>query len=352
MYRKTTDNIYRFALLLCLGVLSAFGSRLSAKPELTVKLDSASMVMGRIGYLHAQVVLDRGQQLRFPLLEQASQEGLVPFLGDTIELRSAFSRDTVPLGGQRIQVNCHIPMQPWVPGTYMLPALTVLAGNDSASSQPIALKVTGPEVTANDSISPSVGPLQPYGTKLQKFSDKIPDVIYYWWWLIVIIILAIGVTVWAILRRRGKKLPWQKPKPVTPPYELAMQRLKALKASGLAEEADAKPYFTELSDILREYLAGRFGINAMEMTTQQIRAAVRNSPNAKVGRQHIDTVLDMADFVKFAKFSALPDDKVSAFTAVLQFVEQTKPQPKPDKSDTSANSQLSTLSSQQNPAKP
>ena len=67
MYRHTTHNAYRLTLLLCLGVLSALGSRLSARPELTARLDSGTMVMGHIGYLHAQVVLDRGQQLRFPL---------------------------------------------------------------------------------------------------------------------------------------------------------------------------------------------------------------------------------------------------------------------------------------------
>ncbi len=335
MYRHTTHNAYRLTLLLCLGVLSALGSRLSARPELTARLDSGTMVMGHIGYLHAQVVLDRGQQLRFPLLEQATGDGIAPLVGDTIELRSTFSRDTVPLGGQRIQVNCHIPIQPWVPGTYLLPAITVLVGNDSASSQPVALKVTGPEVTANDTISPSVGPLQPYATRMQKLSDALPDVIYYWWWLILLILLAIGAAAWIALKRRGKRLPWTRPKPVTPPYELAMQRLSALKASGLADQADSKPYFTRLSDILREYLAGRFSINAMEMTTQQIRGAVRNSPDAKPGLRHIDTVLDMADFVKFARFAALPDDKVAAFTNVLQFVEQTRPAPTSDKSDPS-----------------
>lgn len=326
---KLTNKIKHIAALLM--VVFAFAAASAMPPQVTARLDSGSMVMGRIGYLHMQVVLDRGQQLRFPLLEQATQQGLVPYVGDSIELRSAYNRDTVPIGGNRIQVNCHIPMQPFVPGTYMLPPVTVLAGNDSASSTPIALKVTGPNVTANDTISPSIGPLSPYySSKMQKTMDSMPDWLYYYWWVIVLVLLAVGVTVWTILRRKGQKMPWTKPKPVIPPYELAMQRLKQLRASGLAETGDEKQYFTELSDILRQYLDGRFGINAQEMTTQQIRTAVNQSREAGAGKQQIEAVLNISDFVKFAKFQALPDDKVAAFENVVKFVELTKPHPKPE----------------------
>lgn len=314
---------------LLISALFAFVTSSALPPQVTARLDSASMDMGRIGYLHLQVVLDRGQQLRFPLLEQASQQGLVPYVGDSIELRSSYNRDTVLIGGNRIQVNCHIPMQPFVPGTYMLPTVTVFADSDSALSKPIALKVTGPNVTANDTISPSVGPLSPYyATKMQRAMDSIPDWIYYYWWVIVLAILAIGIIVWVVLRHKGQKMPWTKPKPVIPPYELAIQRLKQLRASGLAENGDEKQYFTELSDILRQYLDGRFDINAQEMTTQQIRTAVSRSREAGAGKQQIEAVLNISDFVKFAKFRALPDDKVAAFENVVKFVELTKPQPK------------------------
>jgi hypothetical protein len=41
-------------------------------------------------------------------------------------------------------------------------------------------------------------------------------------------------------------------------------------------------------------------------------------------------VVEIADFVKFAKVRPLPDDNVRAWQNALQFVEETKPAPEPE----------------------
>ena len=84
---------------------------------------------------------------------------------------------------------------------------------------------------------------------------------------------------------------------------------------------------------MRQYLLGRFGINALEMTSGQIRKAVADSAGAKEGRKYVEDVLNMADVVKFAKFKPLPDENVSAFENVLKFLELTKPVPEEEQAD-------------------
>lgn len=42
------------------------------------------------------------------------------------------------------------------------------------------------------------------------------------------------------------------------------------------------------------------------------------------------SILDMADFVKFAKVRPLPEDNIKSFENALNFVRGTKPVPQPE----------------------
>ncbi len=98
-----------------------------------------------------------------------------------------------------------------------------------------------------------------------------------------------------------------------------------------------KEYFTLLTDILREYLERRFDINAMEMTTRQIIDSLSSNTEVKEKRNYMREILDVADFVKFAKVRPLPSDNIAAFDNAVKFVEETKPVEKPDADDSQAN---------------
>ncbi len=47
----------------------------------------------------------------------------------------------------------------------------------------------------------------------------------------------------------------------------------------------------------------------------------------RMSRPAMNQILEMADFVKFAKVRPLPDDNVKVFNAAIKFVEATKPLP-------------------------
>lgn len=118
-----------------------------------------------------------------------------------------------------------------------------------------------------------------------------------------------------------------KPKEVTPPYDLAIQRLQQLQTRNLPGSGREKEYYTELTDILRQYLDGRFGINAMEMSSTQIIDTLRHNKETRPGSDLMKQILEIADFVKFAKVRPLPDDNVRSFNSAMKFVEDSKPLP-------------------------
>lgn len=61
------------------------------------------------------------------------------------------------------------------------------------------------------------------------------------------------------------------------PHELALQKLVALQQQKLWQKGDVKPYQSELTFIIREYLENRFNIQALESTTDEI---VQNLPKS------------------------------------------------------------------------
>jgi hypothetical protein len=63
----------------------------------------------------------------------------------------------------------------------------------------------------------------------------------------------------------------------------------------------------------------------MEMTSRQILAALSKNPEIKEKRHYVRPILDMADFVKFAKVNPLPDDNIISYENACKFVEETKP---------------------------
>lgn len=311
-----------YILLLLVAGFAASASTISVK----AKLDSAYLLQGKLGMLHLEVVTPKNANGSFPLLAP-NEHGYITVCDDSIELRTSIISDTLDLGSGRRQVNYHVPVQGFDSGFYKLPELLYVAGRDSARSNPVRLKILPVNVTANDSISPYADVVGPYNPK---FTDKLPDsLVDYWWvWLLIIVVLGLGIFLFIKFRSKGENI-FKKEKPQPTPYEVALRELQNLKNRKLWENGMEREYFTRLTEILRTYLEGRFGINAMEMTSAQIISKLADEPETKDKRDYVREVLSMADFVKFAKVRPLPDDNIEAFTNALKFIELTKPVAKP-----------------------
>ena len=104
-----------------------------------------------------------------------------------------------------------------------------------------------------------------------------------------------------------------------------MINLQNLKAAQLWQRGQEKEYFTGLTDILRVYIDRRFGINAVEMTSTQIVATLKERGETRAVNEQLTMILEMADIVKFAAVRPLADDNELAYQRAVNFVEETKP---------------------------
>ena len=303
-------------------VILLAGMSVNAAPvSLRAKLDSVQVLMGRLTTLRLEAVQGKNAQGGLPLFERMSADGIVGVCGDSVELRTSFDRDTVDLGSGMIQINYAIPVQAFDSGTYRLPQFVYVSGRDTAFSNQVVLKVIPVPVAADAQISDYTDPVSPDG----KLLDFLPDwIIDLWWlWLSIVVLAVLFIIGLRRYRKQGGTLLAKKPEPN--PYEVAMQRLENLKRRKLWEQGMEKEYFTFLTDILREYLEKRFGINAMEMTSREIIDSLSGNSEVKEKRGYMRDILDVADFVKFAKVRPLPSDNIAAFVNACRFVEETRP---------------------------
>ncbi len=311
-------SFYKYLALLIVALTSWQASFSAVK--VTASLDSASIMMGRVDTLRLIVERDADRQGVFPLFNKVPHGGYVTLFGDTVELGSP-RMDTVRSEGARITERLVVPVQVFDSGFYRLPPFVYISASDSVASNQVELTVVPVKVGENDAISDYKDISDPSD---RSFWDWMPDWLYDLWWLWILLIAAIAAALYfgRKYRKTGKfiTLP-EKPQPK--PWTVALDRLERLKAKSLWENGMEKEYFTELTDILRDYLAQRFGINAMEMTSRQIMQTLADQSDVKEKRGYVRKILDIADFVKFAKVRPLPADNVAAFDNAVNFVKET-----------------------------
>ncbi len=61
------------------------------------------------------------------------------------------------------------------------------------------------------------------------------------------------------------------------------------------------------------------------MTSSQIIDVLRKNEETMPVNEQLSKILEMADFVKFAKMRPLPEDNEVAYQRALNFVNETKP---------------------------
>ena len=282
---------------------------------INAKMDSTLLLMGKKTAIHVEVVQDKGQKGFFV------NEG-VDTLNAFVEVSERLQADTTDLGNDRIQINRDIIVQSFDSGMYVIPAFKYVIGKDTFKSNELTLKVLPVKV---DSL-PNIHDLKPVAEPPFFFSDYLPEFLVKYWWLIILVLVLIAAGIYAYFKwfKKGE-LPLRKKEKVIPPYDEAIMKLTQLKSEHLWEAGQEKEYFTRLTDILRNYIDRRFEINAMEMTSSQIIDVLRKNEETMPVNEQLSKILEMADFVKFAKMRPLPEDNEVAYQRALNFVNETKP---------------------------
>ena len=144
---------------------------------------------------------------------------------------------------------------------------------------------------------------------------------------LVVLIIVAGVIYLIVYLSRFKKekavVVIEKKKPTIPAIVTARAKLADMKENELWKSAKTKDYYTDLTDIAREYLEGQFEIDAVEMTTDEIMSEVNGLNLNSITKSKLQNTLVTADFVKFAKANPSAEQNKQSFDDINSFVEDS-----------------------------
>ncbi len=296
----------------------------SKAPEVHTRFTADTIMIGDQFGLHLDIDKDVAQEIQLPQFEKNQLTPQIEVLGiDRI--------DTLSQNGRRVKVRVSYRLTSFDEGTHTVGGFPVVWSASLQDAQAgKADTVPAPEV-----LSLTVATFDIDTTKQQIFDIKRPintplifDEIkeYVYWGAAAAVALAAVIYLIILYVRRRKKRTG--PKRVIPPHVVAIRALEKLHSRKLWQNGKHKEYYSQLADIVRVYIENRYGIGAMEMTSDQILEAMREVNDERL-REKLRELFSLADLVKFAKMAPSPEDNEQAYFDAYFYVEETKQLPEP-----------------------
>jgi len=185
-----------------------------------------------------------------------------------------------------------------------------------AFTEPVDLYVTTMAVDTTMAYRPIVEPI----AAPIRMKDVFP------WVLVALLLVLCGLGVWFFVKRRKAHVDENDNivrGPVIPPYDKAVGDLENLRQQKLWQSGKVKEYFSSLTDIAREYIEGQFGVNAVEMTTDDILEEIKPLKFSTEVYNKLKDTMEVADLVKFAKYSASNLENDIALNNMTDFVNES-----------------------------
>ena len=276
--------------------------------ELKVEIDTTNLLIGEQLNYTLQIKADSSSQVVFP-----KQPIFAPF-----ELLEESPIDTLRAQSYYLYTKKYALIQ-FDSGNYFLPQQQVLVDGFSKIADLIQIRVNPVVVDTTQQKLYNIKPL----TEVKKNYDALISQIL-WGFLAGLII--IGILYTYLFQKRKKELRERE----LPPFERAIEELKALENEKLSEQEEFKRYYSRLTDVVRRYLEEEAKIDALESTSEELLTKLelrKDSGVLDLDRETLKSlrkVLQNADLVKFAKsmpevYTASEDRK-----SVEMVVKETK----------------------------
>ena len=305
-------------LMLLLGLWSGAEVR-GAAPQVEASIRPDSVLIGDRFTLEVEVRKDMMQVVGWPSFAEGR-------MNDRIEILSESPVDTVAADGRQQTLRKRYELTSFEAGAYDLGQFPVLYTDKNIvdtlySAQPLRVVVTTlPVDTQNSTVydikSPEQAPLL-----VSEFGGYVVRTL-----LVLLLAAALVILGWRWWRRRRAAAvePDGKPSPAVPPHERAIQDLETLHNQKLWQSGKVKQYYTRLTGIVRTYLEGRYGIRALEQTSDEIMRELRATDMDDRYRNQMRDLFRTADLVKFAKHQPDAEENDAYYYTAYYFVENTK----------------------------
>lgn len=276
-------------------------------------LDSTTLFIGDQTDLHLRAIGEAGEQVAMPVLDKE----LIP----GVEIVDRTIVDTLSLKDGRVQYDQYLTVTSFEDSLFYIAPLPFVSGDDTVWSDGLTLNVVQPfEMDTTDMAITDI-----------KGVYKAP----IWWWgifrwvLLALLLAGVGVAGYYLItylqnRKREEQGNDVITVPLRPAEEVALEKLDAIKEKKIWQQGQVKEYYTQLTDVVREYIARRFEVSSVEQTSDETLRDIRPLLSERKDLyDQLRKMLTLADLVKFAKWSTTPDENELSLRNAYTFVKET-----------------------------
>jgi hypothetical protein len=114
-----------------------------------------------------------------------------------------------------------------------------------------------------------------------------------------------------------------------PAHEIALEALDRIRTSGVLDRGEVSAFHIRVSEVIRCYFEGRFGIEALEETSREILEDLQAKGISVSNHSLCLKFLNQCDLVKFAKLAPSKEKSEKVLDLAHEIVESTKFIPAP-----------------------
>ena len=267
-----------------------------------------------------------GEQIKLQFTVNTSSDKRIsfPVLPDTmngLEIVSRSAIDTIRSeDGQQLTLKQQLSITAFDSGYYVVQPFIFLVSSKTGSvdslsteAQLISVKTIPVDTTkAIKTIKPIMEP--PFDWR-----ELLP-----WFYFIIVLTVIGGAVYYYLLKRKNRVVePEVRKAPDRPAHEIALEALAQLEGEKLWQQGAFKVYHIRLSDILRTYLEHRFLVAALESTTDETLQGLRRHSLDALSLSKLESVLRLADMVKFAKAIPIVTENEQSLSDARAFIRGT-----------------------------
>ena len=262
---------------------------LLAQKQVETKIDTTKNKIGAQFNLTLKTNVDTLSKVVFPSSKNFGK----------LEVIRSYVVDTIKHGA-RYELIKKYGLTQFDSGKYTIPSLKVIINNKAFATDSILVEVANVKV---DTLKQKMFDIKPI--------TEAPANYNWLWKILVAILLLLGMGYGAYWFYKKYQIKKPEEEISRTPIERASLLLKSLEKKELWQKGEVKAYYSELTDIARNYIEEAIEIPAMESTTSELILGLRAAAIKKKMTispetlENLERVLKQADLVKFAKSKPL-----------------------------------------------
>lgn len=313
--RSRSRRLNVLKLFFFLALFSIVGIANAQRIKATARLDSTNILLGDQIKLFLEIDHPKNVEIEFPQVPDTIKK--------LIEVLSHSGIDTFELDNEKFQKQIQsYTITSFDSGSYRIPPywfkINIDGRIDSVPTNGVTLNVHS---MAIDTTKGPTDIKMPYSAPLT-LKEVTPYILG-----VILIGAIIFLILYSIKRKKNNQPIFARPqKPKEPAYIIAIRELDRIKSEKIWQKGKLKQYHSEVTEALRVYIEDRFEIPAMGQTSDETIENFRVNKNLLTDKlfTNLSQTLKLADLVKFAKYTPLPDDDNLSLANAYSFVNDTK----------------------------